>query len=101
MRMIIPNGPADVGETGSESPLPRYLVSEVRIYHRRLRQKACSAISPRMGATILSVLMLAGIALTAGGAYLISKKRDVQRGWLMIVAAVVVFGNVAIWALPF
>lgn len=53
-----------------------------------------------MGATILSVLMLAGIALTAGGAYLISRKRDVQRGWLMIAAAVVMFANVAIWAMP-
>jgi hypothetical protein len=44
--------------------------------------------------------MLAGIALTAGGVYLIGKKRDVQRGWLMIAAAVVMFANVAIWAMP-
>jgi len=53
-----------------------------------------------MGSTILSLLMLAGIALSAGGIYLIGKKRDPKRGWLMIVAAVVVFGNVAIWAMP-
>lgn len=100
MRMMIPNGPADVGETGSESPLPRYLVSEVRIYHRRLRQEACSAIPPRMAATILSIVMLAGIGLTVGGIYLIAKKRDKLRAWLMIVMAVVMFANVAIWALP-
>lgn len=54
----------------------------------------------RMGATILSVLMLTGIALTAGGAHLLIKKRDTQRGWLMIAAAVVMFANVAIWAMP-
>ncbi|MBO9671451.1 MAG: hypothetical protein J7485_13140 [Sphingobium sp.] len=53
-----------------------------------------------MGSTILSLLMLAGIALTAGGIYLIGKKHDPKRGWLMIAAAVVVFGNVAIWAMP-
>jgi hypothetical protein len=53
-----------------------------------------------MGATILSVLMLAGIALTVGGVYLLIRKRDTQRGWLMIAAAVVVFGNVVIWAIP-
>jgi len=53
-----------------------------------------------MAATILSLVMLAGIALSAGGIYLIAKKRDPKRGWLMIVAALVMFGNVAIWALP-
>ena len=53
-----------------------------------------------MGPTILSILMLAGLALTAGGIYLIRKKREKQKGWLMLAAAVVVFGNVAIWAMP-
>src|SRR5689334_9100429 len=100
MRMMIPNNPADVGETGSESPLPRYLVLQVRECHRRLRLPRRRAIAQAMGPTILSLLMLAGIALTAGGIYLIGKKRDPKRGWLMIVAAVVVFGNVAIWAMP-
>jgi hypothetical protein len=56
---------------------------------------------PGMGATILSMLMLAGIALCAGGIHLIRKKRDPQRGWLMIAAAIVMFANVAIWAIPF
>lgn len=53
-----------------------------------------------MAATILSLLMLAGIALSAGGIYLIGKKRDPKRGWLMITAAIVMFANVAIWAMP-
>lgn len=53
-----------------------------------------------MGPTILSILMLAGIALSAGGIYLIGKKQDPKRGWLMIVMAVVMFANVAIWVVP-
>jgi glucose uptake protein GlcU len=53
-----------------------------------------------MNATILSVLMLAGIALGIGGIYLITRRRDCKRGWLMIVAGVVMFLNVAIWTLP-
>jgi LPXTG-motif cell wall-anchored protein len=53
-----------------------------------------------MTATILSILMLAGIALLAGGIYLIAKKRDMKRGLLMIVAAIVMFGNVAIMSMP-
>jgi hypothetical protein len=48
---------------------------------------------------ILSVLMLAGFALTAGGAYTLAKVKDRKRGILMIVAAIVMFGNVAILTL--
>jgi len=53
-----------------------------------------------MNATILSILMLAGIALGIGGIYLIGWKRDTKRGWLMILAAMVMFMNVLIWTLP-
>lgn len=54
-----------------------------------------------MSDTILSLLMLAGMALTAGGVYLIAKRPEYRRqGWLMIVAAIVMFGNVAIWMWP-
>ena len=54
-----------------------------------------------MAATILSIVMLAGIALSAGGIYLlVTKKGDRLRAWLMIVMAIVMFGNVAIWAMP-
>lgn len=53
-----------------------------------------------MAGTILSVLMLAGIALLAGGVHLIARRRDLKRGLLMLVAAAVMFGNVAIWLMP-
>lgn len=54
-----------------------------------------------MSATILSLLMLAGLALAGGGAWLLIKKPDNRRqAWLMILAAVVMFANVAIWAVP-
>lgn len=54
-----------------------------------------------MAATILSIVMLAGIALSAGGIYLlVTKKGDRLRAWLMIVMAIVMFANVAIWAMP-
>lgn len=53
-----------------------------------------------MNGAILSILMLAGIALGMGGCYLIAKKRDYKRGWLMLVAAMVMFFNVAVWTVP-
>ena len=53
-----------------------------------------------MSGTILSILMLVGMALTVGGIYLLAKKRDIKRGILMIVAAIVMFGNVAISTMP-
>ena len=54
-----------------------------------------------MSATILSILMLAGLLLGGGGLYLLAKRPDLRKqGWLMIVAAMVMFGNVAIWAMP-
>ncbi len=51
-------------------------------------------------ALTLSLLMLAGLALASTGIWLIAKKRDRKRGWLMIAAALVMFGNVAIWSVP-
>ena len=53
-----------------------------------------------MSGTILSILMLAGLALTAGGLVLIFRKRNFKQGSLMLVAAVVMFANVAIWSVP-
>jgi hypothetical protein len=44
--------------------------------------------------------MLAGILLTGGGIYAIAKRGDRKRGVLMIVAGLVMFGNVAISAIP-
>ncbi|MPT48438.1 MAG: hypothetical protein E2598_08480 [Sphingobium sp.] len=54
-----------------------------------------------LSGTILSVLMLAGFLLLAGGIWLLVKQPDSRKqGWLMLVAAIVMFANVAIWAVP-
>jgi len=53
-----------------------------------------------MAGTILSILMLAGMALTRGGIYAIAKRGDRKRGTLMILAGLVMFANVAISAIP-
>lgn len=49
---------------------------------------------------ILSILMLAGLALVAGAVVLWRRGERGPRPWLMLVAALVMFANVAIWALP-
>lgn len=53
-----------------------------------------------MPGTILSLLMLAGFALTGGGLYVLFKLRNRKQGLLMLLAALVMFANVAIWAMP-
>lgn len=46
---------------------------------------------------ILSILMLAAGALIWGG--IVQIRRKEKRGWLMLVAALVVAGNVLIWSI--
>lgn len=46
-----------------------------------------------------AVAMLAVFALTGGGVYLLRRGQDRNRGWLMLAAAAVLFGNVLIWTL--
>tara|TARA_R110000824_G_scaffold17309_1_gene70438 strand:+ start:10652 stop:10855 length:204 start_codon:yes stop_codon:yes gene_type:complete len=53
-----------------------------------------------MSNLILSVLMLAGAALLAGGIYVLRKGINPKQGWLMLVAAAVMFANVGIWTIP-
>lgn len=53
-----------------------------------------------MSNLILSVLMLAGAALLAGGIYVLRNGINKKQGWLMILAAAVMFANVAIWTIP-
>ncbi len=48
----------------------------------------------------LSIAMLAAFALIAGGVVLIAKKRDRQRGLLMIGVSAVLIMNVLIWVWP-
>lgn len=52
-----------------------------------------------LGAALLSILMLAGFALTGGGLYLLLTGRDRRKGALMLLAAAVMFGNVLVWTL--
>jgi hypothetical protein len=52
-----------------------------------------------LGATFLSILMLAAFALAAGGIHLLVKRRDRKKGILMLVAALVALGNVLVWTL--
>lgn len=44
-----------------------------------------------------SIAMLGCFACIAGGAWMIAKGRDRTKGVLLIVMAVVLFGNVLIW----
>lgn len=50
-------------------------------------------------ALILSLLMLAGFALAAGGVYTLARPNNRTRGLLMLVAALVMWGNVAVMTL--
>jgi hypothetical protein len=52
-----------------------------------------------MSDTIMSVLMLTGVVLT-GGAIYVFRRGDRRRALLMVVAALVMFANVAIWLVP-
>ncbi len=52
-----------------------------------------------MSDTIMSVLRLAGVALTGGASY-IFRTGDRKRALLMLVAALVMFANLAIWLVP-
>ncbi|MFZ2996791.1 hypothetical protein [Sphingobium sp.] len=53
-----------------------------------------------MTGTILSILMLAGTILVAGGIFAIAKKKDRKRGALMILCGLVMFANVVISTVP-
>ena len=46
--------------------------------------------------TLLAMLMIAGFILTGGGIYMLVKRGDRFRAILMIVAGLVMWGNVAI-----
>lgn len=48
---------------------------------------------------VLGTAMIAVFALMFGSAHLLRTKRDTKRGWLMLVAALVLLGNVLIWTM--
>ena len=47
----------------------------------------------------LGMAMIAAFLLAAGGIRLITRGEHRQQGWLMIVAAMVLVGNVLVWTL--
>ncbi len=47
----------------------------------------------------LAIAMIAAFLLVLGGIRLIRRVEHRQQGWLMIVAAMVLVGNVLIWTL--
>jgi hypothetical protein len=51
-------------------------------------------------ATLLSVIVLTAFALAGGGLYLLTRRRDTKKGVLMLLAALVLLGNVVIWTAP-
>jgi hypothetical protein len=51
------------------------------------------------GSVLLSIMMIAAFALACGGAWLVATKRDRTKGALMLVAALVLIGNVVILSL--
>ncbi|GAB5488688.1 MAG: hypothetical protein Pars2KO_22580 [Parasphingorhabdus sp.] len=49
---------------------------------------------------ILSILVIAGAALLAGGIYILIRGENRRQGILMLIASAVAFANVAIWLIP-
>jgi hypothetical protein len=45
----------------------------------------------------LGIAMLAVFVLTGGSIALFRRRTDTKRAWLMLAAALVLFGNVLIW----
>lgn len=52
-----------------------------------------------IAATTLSIAVLASFALLAGGAWLLIRRKERKQGFLMLIAAAVLFGNVLIWTI--
>lgn len=53
-----------------------------------------------LSATLLSIMVITAFLLGAGGMWMIVKRRDLKKGLLMLVAALILLGNVLIWTLP-
>lgn len=53
-----------------------------------------------MADTLLSLTVLAALALLAGAFVLWRRKGETRKALLMVVAALVALANVAIWSLP-
>ena len=50
--------------------------------------------------TVLSILMLAAIAMVVGAVILWRRRGATKQVWLMLALAIVLIANVAIWVVP-
>lgn len=50
-----------------------------------------------LAATMMSIAVIAAFALGGSGIWLVVKRKDVKKGALMLVAALVMLANVLIW----
>ncbi len=50
--------------------------------------------------TVLSILMLTAIVMLLGAVYLWRQRGTSKQVWLMLVLAIVLLANVAIWVVP-
>lgn len=46
---------------------------------------------------LLSIVMLGSILCAGGGAWLLAKRRERRKAWLLLVMALVLLGNVLVW----
>jgi hypothetical protein len=51
------------------------------------------------GAALLAIVMVAAFVLVIGGIHMIVRQRQPKKGALMLIAAIVLVGNVLIWTL--
>jgi steroid 5-alpha reductase family enzyme len=67
---------------------------------RRLHAPSTAFMDMTMTNIVLTIAMFAGFALLWGAWKLRQREGMVQKVWLMVVAALVIFANIAIWTVP-
>ncbi len=52
-----------------------------------------------LGSALMSIAMIAAFLLAGGGIWMAAKRRELKKGALMLLAALVLIGNVLIWTI--